>query len=111
MSLGFYLNFTAQPGASDELRARLLTAVEMSRTEPGNLLCLLMEDPQDDHRFSIFEIYRDEEAIKAHQAADYTKESAAIIHGLFAKPMEVQRMNTLNWPDAKRVTFAPGTEG
>lgn len=111
MALGFYLNFTAKPGAGDEMRARLLTAVEMSRTEPGNLLCLLMEDPEDNHRFSIFEIYRDEEAIKAHQSADYTLQSAPIIHGLFAKPMEVQRMNTLNWPDEKRVTFAPETQG
>jgi (4S)-4-hydroxy-5-phosphonooxypentane-2,3-dione isomerase len=111
VSLALPRRSDTSPGTCDELRARLLTAVEMSRTEPGNLLCLLMEDPQDDHRFSIFEIYRDDEAIKAHQAADYTKESAPIIHALFAKPMEVQRMNTLNWPDAKRVTFDLGTEG
>ena len=108
MPLGFYLNFHAKPGSGDEIRRRLLKAVEMSRTEPGNLLCLLMEDPEDDHRFSIFEIYRDEAAIKAHQDADYTKESAPIIHGLFASPMQVQRMNTLNWPAAKRVMFEAG---
>lgn len=111
MSLGFYIDFLAKPGSGAELRSRLLTAVEMSRTEPGNLLCLLMEDPQDDHRFAIFEIYRDDDAIEAHKAADYTKESAPIIHALFARPMEARRMNTLNWPDGKRVTFASGGEG
>ncbi|KHK90297.1 putative quinol monooxygenase [Novosphingobium malaysiense] len=108
MSFGFILDFTAKRGSADEMRSRLLDAVAMSRTEPGNLLCLLMEDPEDTHRFTIFEIYRDEKAIKAHQAAAYTKESAPIIHSLFAKPMEVTRLNTVNWPATKRVTFDEG---
>lgn len=110
MALGFFLNFTAKPGHGDEMRSRLLDAVALSRTEPGNLLCLLMEDPEDTHRFSIFEIYRDEEAIKEHQAADYTKESAPFIHALFAKQMEVTRLNTVNWPATKRVTFDDGED-
>ncbi len=108
MPLGFFLNFTAKQGCGAELRTHLIEAVERSRKEPGNLLCVLMEDPQDADRFSIYEIYRDEEAIAEHQSADYTKQSAPVIHALFAKPMEIIRLVTVNWPSQKRVTFQEG---
>ena len=105
MPIGFLLNITAKPGSSEELRRRLLDAVALSRTEPGNLIAVLMADPEDANRFSIFEIYRDEAAIVAHREASYAKESAPIIHALFAKPMEVNRFDTLNWPAELRVNF------
>lgn len=109
MSIGKLVRMTAKPCKSDELRARLLDAVADSRTEPGNLVAVLMADPEDDHRFSIFEIYRDEAAIEAHRNAPYAKESAPIIHALFDKPMEVETFDTLNWPASLSVAF--GGEG
>lgn len=103
--IGKLVRMTAKPGASEELRTRLLDAVALSRTEPGNLVAVLMVDPEDEHRFSIFEIYRDEAAIEAHREAPYAKESAPIIHALFATPMEVETFDTLNWPANLSVAF------
>ncbi|MCB2080448.1 MAG: antibiotic biosynthesis monooxygenase [Novosphingobium sp.] len=106
MPIGVMLTITAKAGSREEMHSRLLDAVAMSRTEPGNLVSVLMADPENDHRFSIFEIYRDKAAIAEHQAADYTKESAPIIHGMFGAPMEVKYLDTLNWPQDMRVMFA-----
>ncbi len=105
MTIGKLVRMTAKPGASEELHARLLNAVADSRTEPGNLVAVLMVDPEDEHRFSIFEIYRDEAAIEAHREAPYAKESGPIIQALFAKPMEVETFDTLNWPSDLNVDF------
>ena len=108
MHIGALVTMTAKAGSSDELRSRLLDAVKLTRTEPGNLVAVLMADPEDTNRFNIFEIFRDQAAIEAHRAAPSTKESAPIIHALFGAPMEVKYFDTLNWPEDMSVTFDDG---
>lgn len=105
MPIGVHLTITAREGVAGELRERLLEAVALSRTEPGNLMAVLMADPEDDHRFAIFEIYRDEDAMQAHRDAPYAREAAPIIHALFARPMEIARFDTLNWPESLSVAY------
>jgi len=105
LPIGALVTMTAKTGSADELHTRLLDAVAMTRTEPGNLVAVLMADPDDAHRFYIFEIFLDQAAIEAHRAAPYAKESAPFIHALFAVPMEVRYFDTLNWPETKRVSL------
>ena len=106
MYIGALVTMTAKAGSADELRSRLLDAVALTRTEPGNLVAVLMADPEDTNRFNIFEIFRDQTAIEAHRAAPSTKESAPIIHALFGAPMEVKYFDTLNWPEDMSVTYS-----
>ena len=68
MPIGALVTMTAKTGAAAELLALVQQAVADSRTEPGNFMVLSMTDPADEHRISIFEIYRDEAAIQAHKA-------------------------------------------
>ena len=105
MPIGVHLTITARPGAERELRERLVNAVALSRTEPGNLMAVLLADPEDPERFAIFEIYRDEEAMEAHRNAPYAKEAAPIIHALFAEPMKMARFDTLDWPASLTVDY------
>lgn len=54
------------------LRAAFLEAFHEnwkgSRDEPGNIRFDLLCDPQDDHSFTVYEIFRDEAALEAHRA-------------------------------------------
>jgi quinol monooxygenase YgiN len=105
MPIGVLVTMTAKPGGADELSGHLRQAVADSRTEAGNLMCVLLADPADADRFHIFEIYRDEAAMQAHREEPHTIKSTPIIHALFGAPVEIRRFPTLDWPATLSVVY------
>ena len=68
--------WTAQAGHEAEVRACIEALVEPSRAEPGSLMYLPHEDPEDPRVFFIYEQYADEAAYQAHGASAHFQEIA-----------------------------------
>ena len=57
----------AWPGGRDELLAFLQRDAHESGTEGGTLRFDVVEDPQNDHAFFVYELYRDDPAFTVHK--------------------------------------------
>ena len=62
--------FTARPGAADEVDALIREYAASVRAEPGNSAFDVYRRAEDADRFVVFEIYRDREAFEAHLGAE-----------------------------------------
>jgi len=67
------VNLRVPPGEVATLRPHMETVIAASRKEPGCLAYHYAEDFFTPGLFRVFEIYRDEEALKAHGASDHFK--------------------------------------
>lgn len=63
--------FTAREGAEDEVARLILEYAEKVREEEGNLAFEVYTKEADPRAYWIFEVYRDEDAFKAHLKAPY----------------------------------------
>ena len=71
MTWALYAEFTARPGAEDRVADLVRELTLRVRAEPGNVVFdprTLRDDPR---RWFVYEVYRDEDAFRAHLAADY----------------------------------------
>ncbi|MFH8253100.1 putative quinol monooxygenase [Microbacterium sp. B2969] len=66
-----YARFTAQDGCADEVENLLRDLVANVRNEPGNIVFDAYREKDHDHRFFVFEVYRDLESFEAHLTAPY----------------------------------------
>jgi autoinducer 2-degrading protein len=70
-----------------------------TRTEPGNLRFDVLQSEEDPNRFMLYEVYRDQAALEAHQKqAHYLKWKSAA-EPMMAQPRTRQRLVTL-FPEA-----------
>lgn len=76
--MGFVVQatWTALPGHEREVRAALLELAARTREEPGNILYIPYEHPDDPARLGIFELYADEHAFQAHVESSHFQELA-----------------------------------
>lgn len=103
MPIAAFVTMTAKPGSVDELPARLTDVIADVRSEPGNLLAVLVRDPADAAKVFEFAIYRDQAAIEAHRVARHSLEKGPLVRELFAEPMAPTYFQTVDWPDSKKV--------
>jgi quinol monooxygenase YgiN len=68
--------WTSKPGREQELLETLRTVMVESRAEPGTQLYQVSRSVDDSRVFFLFEIYDDEAAYEAHNAADRFKAPA-----------------------------------
>jgi quinol monooxygenase YgiN len=65
------VTWLARPGTEDRVEGILRAMVPLSRAEPGCLQYSAHRSSEDRRLFMIFEVYRDEAALKAHEASDH----------------------------------------
>ncbi|KKB78119.1 antibiotic biosynthesis monooxygenase [Devosia soli] len=63
--------FTARPGNGDEVAALPAGLAENVRREEGNMTFDCYRKADDEDKFVVYEIYRDQAAFEAHIGADY----------------------------------------
>jgi quinol monooxygenase YgiN len=63
--------FTAREGAQDEVTRLIVEYAEKVREEDGNITFDVYTKASHPRSFWIFEVYRDEDAFRAHIAAPY----------------------------------------
>jgi autoinducer 2-degrading protein len=73
------VNIRVRPGQRDAFVEAFRINLEGSRREPGNLRFDLLNDPEDDHNFFVYEVFRDEAALEAHRFTDHYRLCVAAI--------------------------------
>jgi quinol monooxygenase YgiN len=71
MTTSLTAEFTVLPGCESRVRELVLELTDRVRDEPGNLLFMPYVLENDPLHYFVFEVYADEEAFRAHLAADY----------------------------------------
>lgn len=66
-----------------------------SRKEPGNLQFDVLRSPEDPCRFALVEIYRDAEALQAHQRTSHYARWKEEVPGLLAQPRQSEKYDVL----------------
>jgi quinol monooxygenase YgiN len=66
-----YAEFTAKPGAEDEVGRLISGLAEDVRREPGNLEFTVYRERDNPRKFFVFEQYRDDVSFDAHINAEY----------------------------------------
>lgn len=68
-----WAKISAQPGKRDELAKALQPAIDYTANEPGTLMYVLHEDPNDADMLLMYELYSDQAALDQHMGSDAFK--------------------------------------
>lgn len=68
-----------RPGLRDAFLKAFHVNWQGSQHEPGNVRFDLLCDPEDDHSFTVYEIFRDEAALEAHRATAHYRQCVEAI--------------------------------
>ncbi len=79
----------AKPGQQQALKAGLLSLIEPTRAEPGNLDYVLFERRDEPGTFYMREAFRDQAALDAHFATPYFQRFAATADDLLSEPLQL----------------------
>jgi autoinducer 2-degrading protein len=85
---------TAKPGTEAKFKEEMTAqAKRCLANEPGCLQFDVVQDPKNATRFVMLEVYKDDDAIKAHQESDHFKNFRPVIGELVAdRKIEVLHM-------------------
>jgi (4S)-4-hydroxy-5-phosphonooxypentane-2,3-dione isomerase len=85
---------TAKPGKEAEFQEKMTAqARRCLANEPGCLQFDVVQDPKDNTRFVMLEVYADDAAIKAHQDSQHFKDFRPVVGDLVAdRKVEVLHM-------------------
>ncbi len=82
-----------------ECREAFLAACKLnhegSRQEPGNLRWDLLQDEEDPNRFLLYEVYRDQAALEAHQKQEHFLGWRKAVEPHMASPRTRRRFQTV----------------
>jgi quinol monooxygenase YgiN len=98
MPIAALVTMNPKPGRRDELERRLSEALAMVRTEPGNLVAMVLRDPSQPDKVFEFAVFRDEAAIEEHWKAEHSVRMTPIINDLQTEPFVSRRFATVDWP-------------
>jgi quinol monooxygenase YgiN len=77
---------TAKPGKEAEFKEQMTAqAKRCLANEPGCLQFDVVQDPKNPTRFVMLEVYKDDEAIKAHQDSQHFKDFRPVVSELVAE--------------------------
>jgi (4S)-4-hydroxy-5-phosphonooxypentane-2,3-dione isomerase len=77
---------TAKPGLEAKFKEEMTAqAKRCLANEPGCLQFDVMQDPKAPTRFVMLEIYKDDDAIKAHQESEHFKNFRPVVSELLAE--------------------------
>jgi quinol monooxygenase YgiN len=102
-----FVTINIKPGYVKEFtQASFGDAQGSVRDEPGCFRFDILKDPQDPNRFYLYEVYRDNAALEAHQNAPHYKKWRSIVEEMFDGDIDLLRMKTVfpsdtGWEDQK----------
>jgi quinol monooxygenase YgiN len=71
MAKALLAEFTVKPGAEDRVAEMVTELAGHVRQEPGNVTFAVYTKADDPRSYWIYEVYRDDDAFRAHLAAPY----------------------------------------
>lgn len=81
-----HATFTAQPGQGDRVAALLRDFAELVRADEGTVVFDATRLADDPDRFFVYEVYRDDDAFRAHLAAPAGAPFNAELQTLIVEP-------------------------
>lgn len=89
MSTTLIATFTAKEGDAETVERLIAAYAEVVRSEPGNERFEPFIDTDDNHRFVVFESYRDDDAFAAHLGARAGADFNAVLMHHIVEPASV----------------------
>ena len=86
------VHFTVQPDHIERFLTAAETNARASLQEPGCLRFDVLQHPADPAHVWLYEIYRDEAAITAHQETDHFNQWRQDTEGTLARPKIIHRL-------------------
>jgi len=89
------VKFRLNPDKADEAEAALKTLTKaVEDNEPGVLAYIAYRSDADPEEVVFFEVYKDEETLKAHGAQPHLGEMRKVFGaGVFKPPLDIQKLN------------------
>lgn len=81
------VNFEVKPGAEAEFEKVFRRSVTCARLEPGNITFNVHKIIGSEHNYVLYEIWRNEAAVKSHFEQPYTKALFAMFDRNLARPL------------------------
>ena len=85
------VSIDVRPEHTDAFVAATLANARGSRTEPGNLRFDVLRSSDDPSHFTLYEVYRDAEALAAHRETPHYKQWAAAVEPWLVRPRSRHR--------------------
>lgn len=89
------VNVRVKPEYVDEFTDAILANARGARTEPGNIRFDVLQSPADPTEFLLYEVYRGEEDLRAHQQAEHYLAWRAKVETWMAAPRKGTRYTPL----------------
>ncbi|GMB82431.1 antibiotic biosynthesis monooxygenase [Shinella zoogloeoides] len=80
------VSINVKPGHADEFLEAFRINYEGTRLEPGNLRFDVLRNPEDEHSFVIYEVFRSPEALDEHRRTPHYQECVRRIDPILAGP-------------------------
>lgn len=80
------VTITVKPGHADDFIEAFRINYEGTRQEPGNLRFDVLRDPDDDHKFLIYEVFRTPEALEEHRRTPHYQECVKLLEPIQIGP-------------------------
>lgn len=100
MPIAALVTMTPIAGREDELEAQLIDVIADVRTEPGNLMAVVLRDPAQPGKIFEFAVYKDQAAIDAHRRAEHSVVKGPLVGALLGAPWTAQFFETVDWPES-----------
>ena len=99
MPIAALVTMTPLPGREAELMERLVDVLRDVRTEPGNLMAVVLKDPKQPEVILEFAVYRDQAAIEAHRVAPHSLAKGPAVQALLKEPYQARYFDPVDWPE------------
>ena len=94
--IGVIATLRVQDGKSDEFeRFFAELAANVRANEPGNIAYQLCRSRSEAHTYKVLELYRDEDALKAHGASEHFKAAGPTLGAVLAGRPEIEYLDAI----------------
>lgn len=94
--IGVIATLRVQDGKSDEFeRVFAELAAKVRASEPGNITYQLCRSRSEAHTYKVLELYRDEDALKAHGASEHFKAAGPALGAVLAGRPEIEYLDAV----------------
>lgn len=101
MPIAAMVTMTPITGREQEMLELLAEVIADVRTEPGNLLAMVLRDPKQPDKLFEFAVYKDETAIEEHRKAAHSVNKGPLVGAMQSEPWSAQFFETVDWPESK----------
>jgi quinol monooxygenase YgiN len=94
--IGVIATLRVQDGKSDEFeRVFAELAAKVRENEPGNVAYQLCRSRSEAQTYKVLELYRDEDALKAHGASEHFKAAGPALGAVLAARPEIEYLDAI----------------